>query len=113
MKADWEFNEVRPDGRLADYGDVELKDPSGITTSVLWVVIPYTTAELAKAAMRHAAVCSDLDVHVCLVDIQVVPFPRPLDQPPIDEEFSVQRLQKLVKESGLPGKAAVFYTREW
>ena len=35
---------------------------AGITTGVFWMVIPYTTPELTRAALRHAEVCSDLDV---------------------------------------------------
>ena len=84
-----------------------------MATGVLWIVIPYTTPELTNAALRHAAVCSDLDVHVCLVDVQVVPFPCALYQPPVDRKFSECRLNGLLKESGLPGRAAVVYTRDW
>ena len=86
---------------------------AGITTGVFWMVIPYTTPELTRAALRHAEVCSDLDVQISLVDIQVVPFPYPLDQPPINREFSEQRLRELLKKSGLPGQATVLYTRDW
>ena len=87
---------------------------AGITTGVFWMVIPYTTPELTRAALRHAEVCSDLDVQISLVDIQVVPFPYPLDQPPINREFSEQRLRELLKQSGLPGQAgqATCFIRE-
>jgi hypothetical protein len=95
------------------YGDVEQYTPSDVATGVLWIVIPYTTPELTRAALRHAGVCTDLEVHVCLVDIQVVPFPCPLNQHPINREFSEQRLRALLKDSGLPGKGAVLYTRDW
>jgi hypothetical protein len=87
--------------------------PAQLLPGVLWMVIPYTTPELTRAALRHAGVCSDLDVHVDLVDVQVVPFPCSLDQPPIDKEFSERRLRKLLQETGLPGHAAVLYTRDW
>ena len=86
---------------------------SDVTAGILWVVVPYTTPELTQAALRHAGVCSDLDVHVCLFDVQVVPFPAPITQPPVSRKFSEVRLQDLLKESGLPGNAAVIYTREW
>jgi hypothetical protein len=99
--------------RQMAYEKVEQYRPSDLRTGVLWVVIPYTTPELTRAALRHAGVCSDLDVHVMLVDIQVVPFPCPLDQPPVRKEFSERRLRNLLKESGLPGCAAVLYTRDW
>ena len=83
-----------------------------VTPAVLRIVIPYTTPELTLAALRHAGVCSDLNVHVSLVDVQVVPYPCPIDQPPINREYSSSRLRELFKESGLPGRAEVVYTRD-
>jgi hypothetical protein len=94
-------------------GNIERCAAFEIATEVLWIVVPYTTPDFTRAALRHAGVCTDLDVHVCLVDIQVIPFPIPLDRPPINKEFSEERLHKLLRESGLPGKAAVVYTRDW
>jgi hypothetical protein len=93
--------------------EIDLRGPSDISTSILWVVIPYTMPELTKAALRHAGVCTDLNVHVSLVDIQIVPFPCPLDQPPIDKEFSDQRLRDLLRESQLRGSTEVLYARDW
>src|SRR5262249_2252616 len=83
-----------------------------IRTPVLSIVVPYTTPELTRAALQHSAVCSDLDVQVGLVDVQVVPFPCPFDEPPINKEFSEHRLHELFKETGLPGQTAVLYTRD-
>ena len=117
MKRNSQVTDQAADGRLITlqtrYQEIDQRGPSGIGTGVLWVVIPFTTPELTRVALRHAGVCSDLDVHVALVDIQVVPFPCPLDQPPINKEFSERRLQQLLKESRLPGQAAVVYTRDW
>jgi hypothetical protein len=93
--------------------DAGRRNVSEIAPGVLWITIPYTTPELTRAALRHAGVCSDLNVHVSLVDVQVVPYPCTLDQPPINKEFSSNRLQELFKESGLPGHAQVLYTRDW
>jgi hypothetical protein len=80
---------------------------------VLCVVTPYTTSELTRTALRHSGACSDLDVYVRLVDVQVVPFPSPLDQPPIDRQHSERRLHDLLIESRLAGEATVLYTRDW
>ena len=60
--------------------------PSDITAGVLCLAIPYTTPELTRAALRQAGFCSDLDVRISLVDVQVVPFPCPIDQPPINNQ---------------------------
>jgi len=84
-----------------------------IPSGVLCAVIPYTTPELTQAALRHAGACTDLNVQVSLVDIQVVPFPCPLDQPPINQEFSRGRLRDLLGKSALPGRAEVLYARDW
>jgi len=113
MKRNRQVIEDKAIAYQAGYQEIDQRRPSGIGTGVLWIVIPYTTPELTRAALRHAGVCSDLDVHVALVDVQVVPFPCPLDQPPISKEFSQLRLQQLLKESRLPGQASVLYTRDW
>ena len=84
-----------------------------VTTGVLRIVVPYTTPDLTRAALRHAGVCTDLDVQVRLVDIQIVPFPCPLNMPPINKEFSEERLRELLRENKLPGNVAVLYTRGW
>jgi hypothetical protein len=106
-------NDIGLDARQARHEDIDQWRPSDMATGVLWIVIPYTTPELTRAALRHAAVCSDLDVHVCVVDVQVVPFPCTLNQPPVDRKFSECRLNDLLRESGLPGRGAVVYTRDW
>jgi hypothetical protein len=103
---------MRSNRQIAEH-EIDQRHPSDITTNFLWVVIPFTTPELTLAALRHAGVCTDLNVHVSLVDIQVVPFSCPMDQPPINREFSEQRLRDLFAQTGLPGTTAVVYTRDW
>jgi len=113
MKSNSEVNGIRVDGQLIEYAERPHGQPEDFTTGVLRVVVPYTTPDLTRVALRHAAVCSDLDVRVCLVDIQVVPFPCPLDQPLINKQFSRQRLQDLLSGSADGGEALVLYTRDW
>lgn len=113
MKSNGQLLGARIDGETIVHHDLVCREPADVTTGVLWVVIPYTTPALTRAALRHAGVYRDLDVHVSLVDVQVVPFPCPIDQPPIDNEYSRRRLLALSGESGLPGRAVVLYTRDW
>jgi hypothetical protein len=84
-----------------------------IEQDVLQIVVPYLNPELTQAAMRHVGVCTDLNLEVNLIDIQVVPFPCPLDQPLINKEYSQRRLEELLGQSGLSGRATVVYTRDW
>jgi hypothetical protein len=105
---DLRFEELLIAGREIDYSR-----PADTSTGVLWIVVPYTKPELTKAALRHAGICTDLNVHISLVDVQVVPFPCPLNQPPINKEFSRNRLRDLFTQSGLLGKAEVLYARNW
>jgi hypothetical protein len=113
MKSIGQVLGARIDGRAIVDHDLDRRRPAEVTTGVLSVVIPYTTMEHTQAAIRHVGVCSDLDVHVTLVDVQVVPFPCPLDQPPIDSKYSRSRLAALFSETSLPGRGVVLYARDW
>jgi hypothetical protein len=101
------------DDRRASYQENVGREPAEVTPKTLSVVVPFTTSDLTRAALRHSVVCSDLDIQVSLVDIQTVPFPCPLSQSPIDKEYSHRRLRELLKESGLRGDASIVYTRDW
>jgi len=113
MKTNHQGNDAKFDVRQVVFEENDQRKSSDIATEVLCVVIPYTSPELTRAALRHAAGCTDLHVHLHLVDIQVVPFPCPLAEPPINREHSLRRLRALFCESRLPGRAAVLYTRDW
>ena len=110
MNSNQKTSELKFDARQIRFYEADHRPR---TTGVLRAVIPYTTTELTEAALRHAGACSDLNVQVSLVDVQVVPFPCPLDQPPINEEFSRGRLRDLLGKSALPGRADVSYARDW
>jgi len=113
MNSNQEASELNFDAQQITYYQGDHQRRTETRTGVLWAVIPYTTPELTEAALRHAGACTDLNVHVSLVDIQVVPFPRPIDEPTINKEFSQRRLHDLFAKSGLPGRTDVLYTRDW
>ena len=94
------------------YHEIDQRRVSDTATGVLWVAIPYTTAKLTLQALRHAGAGTDLNLHVSLVDIQVVPFPCPLDQPLIDRKFSERRLRNLFVQTNLPGTTGIVYARD-
>ena len=97
---------------IIDSGKVQ-SEPDNSSREHLSVVVPFTTPDLTRAALRHSTACKDLDVHIFLVDVQVVPFPCPLDQPLIDKEHAKRRLQGFLNDDGLSGDAAVLYSRDW
>jgi hypothetical protein len=81
--------------------------------SRLWVVIPYTTPELTRAALSFAAAFGQgLGVCVQLIDVQVVPYPCPLSQPMVSREHSRHKLRELARQSGLPVRAELVYARD-
>jgi hypothetical protein len=83
------------------------------TRSDLRVVVLYRTPELTKEALQYGAkLGSGLSVNFRLVEIEVVPFPCPLNQPTIDPTFARGRLEKLAEESGLPIRAELVYARD-
>jgi hypothetical protein len=113
MKRDHQTSELNSQAPHDVYTKIDGRQTTDTATGVLRVVVPYTTPELTRAALRHAGVCTDLNVRVSLIDIQVIGFPCPLDQPPIHKEFSEQRLSDLLGPTGLTGTTKVLYTRDW
>jgi hypothetical protein len=87
--------------------------PAEVAESRLSIVVPYTTPELTKAALRHAATLSaGLNATLRLIDAQVVPVQRPLNEPPVNREFHVNRMKAIAEEAGMPAQVEVIYTRD-
>ena len=80
----------------------------------LRVVIPHKTPELTRAALQYAAsFANDLNVQLRLVDVHVVPWGVPLDEPTVDPKYLTRRIRSLAQESALPVSAEVVYARDW
>jgi len=80
----------------------------------LQIVIPHRTPELTRAALKYAAsLANDLDVRLRLIDVHVVPWGVPLDEPPVNPKYLTRRIRGLAQESTLPVSAEVVYAREW
>lgn len=79
----------------------------------LQLVIPYTTPELTRAALKSAAVLAqDLGATMRLVGVHVVPYPCPLDHPDVANEHLKNKLAAVAWESALPVRAEVVYGRD-
>ena len=82
--------------------------------SRLSIVIPHRTAHRTKAALKYAATfANDLNVSLRLVDVHVVPWGIPLDEPTVDLRYLYRRIRSLAHESGLPVSAEVVFARDW
>lgn len=82
--------------------------------SNLQVVIPHRAAHLTRAALKYAASLSkDLDARIRLIDVYVVPYGVPLDEPPVNPKHLSRRLRQLAQETEVPVSAEVVYARDW
>jgi hypothetical protein len=84
------------------------------TSANLQVVIPHRSPELTRAALKYASGLShDLDVRLRLIDVHVVPYGVPLDEPTVDPKYLGRRIRNLARESTQPVSAEIVYARDW
>jgi nucleotide-binding universal stress UspA family protein len=82
--------------------------------SNLQIVIPHRTSQLTRAALKYAATfANDLNVRVRLIDVHVVPWGVPLEEPTVNPKYLARRIRNLAQESTLPVSAEVVYARDW
>src|SRR6266704_6068042 len=74
--------------------------------SNLQVVIPHRTAQLTRAALKYAAsLIDDLNARIRLIDVYVVPYGVPLDEPPVNPKHLTRKIRQLAQESAVPVSA--------
>jgi len=84
-----------------------------VVEAPLSIVVPFTTPELTKAALEHAATLSaGLNATIRLIDAHVVPVQCPLSEPPVNREFQVNRMREITEEAGMPVQVEIIYTRD-
>jgi hypothetical protein len=77
------------------------------------VFVRYTTPDLTKMALAEAAVLTkDLNAHITLFAIQVVPFPLPLDRPDVSPKFLNRRLAAVARNAGVPSDIVIGFARD-
>jgi len=92
---------------------VKTSVPASVVEPQLSIVVPYTNPELTTAALKHAATLSaGLNATLRLIDAQIVPVQRPLNEPPVNREFHVSRMSSIVEEAGIPVRVEIIYTRD-
>jgi hypothetical protein len=73
----------------------------------------FTNAEGTKGALKAAnCLAHDLDTRVELLVPQVVPYPLPLEHPPVAAEFTERALSQLASEQELEVTIKVYLCRD-
>jgi hypothetical protein len=80
----------------------------------LQIVIPYRDSKLTKAALKYVSgLIEGQNIRVRLIDVHVVPYGVPLDQPTVDPKHLERRLKNAARDSELPVSPEVVYARDW
>jgi hypothetical protein len=88
--------------------------PPGQVPGDIQLVIPHRTPRSTRAALKFAAALADgLNIRVRLVDVHVVPYGVPLDEPTVNPKHLARRLRGLAQESPVRVSPEVVYTRDW
>jgi hypothetical protein len=73
--------------------------PAEGQADTLKITVVYTSDEATLAAMRKAAaLAGSLKAKLMVVYPKIVPYPRPLNSPPVEREFTEQRLRGLADQ---------------
>jgi hypothetical protein len=77
------------------------------------ITVVFTSAELTSAALRKAGtLASRLSGRITLVVPQVVPYPLPLESPPVLLEFSERRFREIATESPVDTTVRLYLCRD-
>jgi hypothetical protein len=81
---------------------------SGLDLHVIYTSFPRTRAALAEAASLAAG----LDARVTILAAQIVPYPLPLEEPPVAVEFIERKLWTMASEQESGATVAVYLCRD-
>ena len=78
----------------------------------LEVAVVFTSAPATIAALRTAGGLADrLSARITMIVPQVVPYPLPLESPPVLIEFSERRFQQIAEESPVETTVRIYLCR--
>jgi hypothetical protein len=102
---------------MADSPEIQTANRSATSrsgTGELRVFVLYTTGELIQAAVAEAGVLlRNLAVEITLLAVEVVPFPLPLERPPVAPEFLERRLQAIAGGMGVQIDVQLIFARDF
>jgi hypothetical protein len=83
------------------------------TDYALEVAVVFTSAAATIAALRAAGgLAGRLNARISLLVMQVVPFPLPLESPPVLPGFSENRFKDIASESPVETRVRIFLCRD-
>jgi len=81
--------------------------------SRLNIAVVFTSAEATIAAMKRAgALAEQLNARITLVVAQIVPWPLPLDSPPVLLDFSEKRFRDIADQSPVDITVRLYLCRD-
>jgi hypothetical protein len=79
----------------------------------LEVLVLFTTAPETVLALRKAAgLASQLNARIELIVPEIVPYPLPIEHPPVAPSFLIDRYQTIVQQAGIDADIRVCLCRE-
>ena len=93
----------------------ELPKPQNVHRSDLRLplVVVFTSGEATVLALKNAGIlASRLHARVELIITQIVPYPLPLNRPPVHPNFCLRRLWALARETPVETSVRVFLCRD-
>jgi hypothetical protein len=80
--------------------------------SALSITVVFTSLNWTLKALKKARdLAEQLGSHIEVVAVQVVPFPLPLDEPPVQMEFLLRRFEEMAGELPEKTKVSAFLCR--
>jgi len=84
-----------------------------MNTPTLEINVVFTSADSTRQTINTAArLAADLGVRVRLIVPQVVPYPIPLDNPPVPDEFSAEKFRQIAADAGVETEVDIRYCRD-
>jgi hypothetical protein len=87
---------------------VETAPPPAFAVTVL-----YTNVRATLAALRRAAsLARDLGATIRILNVRTVPYPLPLDKPPVDREVVARNISTLADGQPIPTRIEICFGRD-
>jgi K+-sensing histidine kinase KdpD len=89
-------------------------DTGAVASAKLEVVVIHTGTKRTLAALRAAGrLARGLNASLHLIVPHIVPYPAPLEQPPVRASFMERRFRTMAEEVAVDTKVDVWLCRDW